>query len=61
MKDLTFLNSTLYVFSKVKSSELLQVKGKEVKRRRKSKFGVIPQRPKKISKPMCDQKLPKKK
>ncbi|KAF4018029.1 hypothetical protein G4228_009399 [Cervus hanglu yarkandensis] len=46
---------------KVKSSELLQIKGKEVKRRRKSKFGVIPQRPKKISKPMCDQKLPKKK
>ncbi|XP_065762956.1 tetratricopeptide repeat protein 6 [Muntiacus reevesi] len=46
---------------KVKSSELLQIKGKEVKRRRKSKFGVISQRPKKISKPMCDQKLPKKK
>uniref|UniRef100_A0AC11BI69 Tetratricopeptide repeat domain 6 n=1 Tax=Ovis aries TaxID=9940 RepID=A0AC11BI69_SHEEP len=52
---------TKRVSLKVNSSELLQIKGKEVKRRRKSKFGVTPQRPKKISKPKCGQKLPKKK
>ncbi|TEA31427.1 hypothetical protein DBR06_SOUSAS15310030 [Sousa chinensis] len=46
---------------KVKSSELLQIKGKEVKRRRKSKLGITQQRQRKVSKPLCDQNLPKKK
>ncbi|XP_060149591.1 tetratricopeptide repeat protein 6 [Globicephala melas] len=45
---------------KVKSSELLQIKGKEVKRRRKSKLGITEQRQRKVSKPLCDQNLPKK-
>uniref|UniRef100_A0A8D1CIJ4 Tetratricopeptide repeat domain 6 n=1 Tax=Sus scrofa TaxID=9823 RepID=A0A8D1CIJ4_PIG len=46
---------------KVKSSELLQIKGKEVKRTRKSKLGIPQQRQTKVSKPLCDPKLPKKK
>ncbi|XP_007465900.1 PREDICTED: uncharacterized protein LOC103072888 [Lipotes vexillifer] len=46
---------------KVKSSELLQIKGKEVKQRRKSKLGITQQRQRKVSKPLCDQNLPKKK
>uniref|UniRef100_A0A8D0RUP4 UDP-N-acetylglucosamine--peptide N-acetylglucosaminyltransferase SPINDLY n=1 Tax=Sus scrofa TaxID=9823 RepID=A0A8D0RUP4_PIG len=45
---------------KVKSSELLQIKGKEVKRTRKSKLGIPQQRQTKVSKPLCDPKLPKK-
>ncbi|XP_047653429.1 uncharacterized protein LOC125136636 [Phacochoerus africanus] len=46
---------------KVKSSELLQIKGKEVTRTRKSKLGIPQQRQTKVSKPLCDPKLPKKK
>ncbi|XP_057580874.1 tetratricopeptide repeat protein 6 [Hippopotamus amphibius kiboko] len=45
---------------KVKSSELLQIKGKEVKRRQKSKLGTTQQRQRKVPKPLCDQKLPEK-
>ncbi|XP_023377408.1 tetratricopeptide repeat protein 6 [Pteropus vampyrus] len=44
---------------KVRSSELLQIKGKEVKRTRKSKLGTPQQR--KPTKPLQDQKLRKKK
>ncbi|XP_014647570.1 PREDICTED: tetratricopeptide repeat protein 6 [Ceratotherium simum simum] len=46
---------------KVKSSELLQIRGKEVKRTRKSKVGIPKQRQRKSPKPLWDQKLPKKK
>uniref|UniRef100_A0A8C3YDX3 Tetratricopeptide repeat domain 6 n=1 Tax=Catagonus wagneri TaxID=51154 RepID=A0A8C3YDX3_9CETA len=45
---------------KVKSSELLQIKGKEVKRMLKSKLGIPQQTQTKVSKPPCDQKPPKK-
>nr|XP_044621462.1 tetratricopeptide repeat protein 6 isoform X1 [Equus asinus] len=46
---------------KVKSSELLQIRGKEVKRTRKSILGLPQQRQKKSSKLPRDQKLPKQK
>nr|XP_003408506.2 tetratricopeptide repeat protein 6 [Loxodonta africana] len=45
---------------KVSSSEFLQIKGKEVKRVRKSKFGFQQQRPRKSLKSPWDQKLAKK-
>ncbi|XP_006835562.1 PREDICTED: putative uncharacterized protein C14orf25-like [Chrysochloris asiatica] len=45
---------------KVSSSEFLQIKGKEVKRMRKSKFGFQQQRPRKSLKYTKDQKLAKK-
>uniref|UniRef100_A0A8I3N3Y4 Tetratricopeptide repeat domain 6 n=4 Tax=Canis lupus familiaris TaxID=9615 RepID=A0A8I3N3Y4_CANLF len=46
---------------KVKSSEFLQIRGKEVKRTQKSKLGITQQRQIRCSKPQWDQKLPKKK
>lgn len=57
----TFLNSILYIFLKVKSSEFLQIRGKEVKQTQKSKLEIPQQRPGRCSKPQWDQKLPKKK
>nr|XP_008519474.1 PREDICTED: uncharacterized protein LOC103551698 [Equus przewalskii] len=50
-----------WVSLKVKSSELLQIRGKEVKRTRKSILGLPQQRQKKSSKLPRDQKLPKQK
>ncbi|XP_072819062.1 tetratricopeptide repeat protein 6 isoform X1 [Vicugna pacos] len=46
---------------KVKSSELLQIKGKEVTQKRKSKLRIPQERQSNVSKPLYDQKLPKKK
>lgn len=57
----TFLNSLLYIFLKVKSSEFLQIRGREVKRTQKSKLGIPHQRQGRCSGPQWDQKLPKKK
>lgn len=57
----TFLNSILYIFLKAKSSEFLQIRGKEVKRTQKSKLGIPQQRQGRCSKPHWDQNLPKKK
>ncbi|KAL2789997.1 tetratricopeptide repeat protein 6 isoform 1 [Daubentonia madagascariensis] len=49
-----------HVSLKVKSSEFLQIKGKEVKRRQKSKSVILPLRPRKCLKPPWDPKLRKK-
>lgn len=57
----TFLNSILYIFLKVKSSEFLQIRGKEAKQTQKSKLGIPQQRQGRCTKPQQDQKLPKKK
>ncbi|XP_047595078.1 tetratricopeptide repeat protein 6 isoform X3 [Lutra lutra] len=46
---------------KAKSSEFLQIRGKEVKRTQKNKLGIPQQRQGRCSKPSWDQKLPKKK
>ncbi|XP_077625369.1 tetratricopeptide repeat protein 6 [Crocuta crocuta] len=46
---------------KVKSSEFLQIRGKEVKQTQKSKLEIPQQRQGRCSKPQWDQKLPKKK
>lgn len=57
----TFLNGTLYILLKVKSSELLHIRGKEVKRTQKSVLGIPQQRQRKSPKSQWDQNLPKKK
>lgn len=44
---------TLYIFLKAKSSEFLQIEGKEVKQMQKR----VSLRPRKSSKPLCDKKL----
>ncbi|XP_042845521.1 tetratricopeptide repeat protein 6 isoform X1 [Panthera tigris] len=46
---------------KVKSSEFLQIRGKEAKQTQKSKLGIPQQRQGRCTKPQQDQKLPKKK
>lgn len=54
-----FLTADFYIFLKVKSSEFLQIRGKEVKRTRKITLGIRQQR--KSVKHLQAQKLPKKK